>query len=96
MLTISLLHVSFALTIDHIFIYAYTLCVCAFVLDLYNLNMNELTKSSLDLPLLFINYYDFILSATKGNSLKEEWIAYVCREILRVRVTYLDLEIITT
>ena len=25
-------------------------------------------------------------SATKGNSLKEEWIAYVCREILRVSI----------
>ena len=26
-----------------------------------------------------------LIKNTKGNSLKEEWIAYVCREILRVR-----------
>ena len=26
------------------------------------------------------------VSATKGNSLKEEWIAYIAREILRVRL----------
>ena len=31
------------------------------------------------MPLVFF-------SATKGNSLKEEWIAYVCREILRVSI----------
>lgn len=27
-----------------------------------------------------------LIKNTKGNSLKEEWIAYVCREILRVRI----------
>lgn len=27
-----------------------------------------------------------LIKNTKGNSLKEEWIAYVCREILRVRL----------
>lgn len=27
-----------------------------------------------------------LIKNTKGNSLKEEWIAYVCREILRVRM----------
>lgn len=26
-----------------------------------------------------------LIKNTKGNSLKEEWIAYICREILRVR-----------
>ncbi|KAA8580501.1 hypothetical protein FQN60_013459, partial [Etheostoma spectabile] len=26
-----------------------------------------------------------LIKNTKGNTLKEEWIAYVCREILRVR-----------
>lgn len=33
-----------------------------------------------------------LIKNTKGNSLKEEWIAYVCREILRVRavVVYRD------
>ena len=25
-----------------------------------------------------------LVKATKGNTLKEEWIAYICREILRV------------
>lgn len=25
-----------------------------------------------------------LIKNTKGNSLKEEWIAYICREILRV------------
>ena len=25
-----------------------------------------------------------LVKATKGNALKEEWIAYICREILRV------------
>lgn len=27
-----------------------------------------------------------LIKNTKGNTLKEEWIAYICREILRVRV----------
>lgn len=27
-----------------------------------------------------------LIKNTKGNSLKEEWIAYICREILRVRI----------
>jgi len=26
-----------------------------------------------------------LIKNTKGNTLKEEWIAYICREILRVR-----------
>lgn len=26
---------------------------------------------------------DIVIIATKGQSLKEEWIAYICREILR-------------
>lgn len=26
-----------------------------------------------------------LIKNTKGNSLKEEWTAYICREILRVR-----------
>lgn len=26
-----------------------------------------------------------LVKNTKGNSLKEDWIAYICREILRVR-----------
>ena len=30
---------------------------------------------------LFINF--LLYTATKGQSLKEEWIAYICREILR-------------
>ena len=29
-----------------------------------------------------------LIKNTKGNSLKEEWIAYICREILRVRSTW--------
>ena len=32
-----------------------------------------------------------LVKATKGNTLKEEWIAYICREILRVcslQITY--------
>ena len=33
-------------------------------------------------------YFYFI--ATKGQSLKEEWIAYICREILRVRKFYFN------
>lgn len=31
-----------------------------------------------------------LIKNTKGNSLKEEWIAYVCREILRVRTKTLS------
>lgn len=32
-----------------------------------------------------------LIKNTKGNSLKEEWIAYICREILRVRTITLSL-----
>lgn len=28
-----------------------------------------------------------LVKKTKGNSLKEDWIAYICREVLRVRWT---------
>lgn len=28
-----------------------------------------------------------LVKKTKGNSLKEDWIAYICREVLRVRLT---------
>lgn len=31
-----------------------------------------------------------LIKNTKGNSLKEEWIAYICREILRVRTKTLS------
>ena len=34
---------------------------------------------------LFYFEWNFNFIATKGQSLKEEWIAYICREILRVR-----------
>ena len=27
-----------------------------------------------------------LVKATKGNTLKEEWIAYICREILKVNI----------
>lgn len=30
-----------------------------------------------------------LVKKTKGNSLKEDWIAYICREVLRVRAIYL-------
>jgi hypothetical protein len=29
-----------------------------------------------------------LIKNTKGNTLKEEWIAYICREILRVGVEW--------
>uniref|UniRef100_A0A3B5Q018 TRAF2 and NCK interacting kinase a n=1 Tax=Xiphophorus maculatus TaxID=8083 RepID=A0A3B5Q018_XIPMA len=33
-----------------------------------------------------------LIKNTKGNSLKEEWIAYICREILRVRTSLVYLK----
>uniref|UniRef100_A0A096MIJ4 TRAF2 and NCK interacting kinase b n=1 Tax=Poecilia formosa TaxID=48698 RepID=A0A096MIJ4_POEFO len=33
-----------------------------------------------------------LIKNTKGNSLKEEWIAYICREILRVRSSLVYLK----
>jgi len=33
---------------------------------------------------VYNNVYDANILATKGNTLKEEWIAYIAREILRV------------
>ncbi|KAG7231354.1 hypothetical protein INR49_012194, partial [Caranx melampygus] len=33
-----------------------------------------------------------LIKNTKGNSLKEEWIAYVCREILRHKVIHRDIK----
>lgn len=36
-----------------------------------------------------------LIKNTKGNSLKEEWIAYICREILRVR-TKIKLNIMSS
>ncbi len=29
-----------------------------------------------------------LVKSTKNRSLKEDWIAYICREVLRVRPTY--------
>lgn len=38
------------------------------------------------LSIIAYNNFDLSIVATKGNTLKEEWIAYICREILRVSI----------
>ena len=39
--------------------------------------------SSHNVRLLKFSHFSIYFLATKGQSLKEEWIAYICREILR-------------
>ena len=37
----------------------------------------------------------FLPLGTRGQSLKEDWIAYICREILRVRCWYILIPLIS-
>ena len=55
--------------------------------------MSKLTMISSISNKLLKNIFMCIL-ATKARTLKEEWIAYVAREVLRVSFLYTNLELI--
>lgn len=81
---------SFALTTDCLFRVRISVCTKFTTFLVYD--WVEESKSHCDnVSFVFYYYFDhaliiFCLPGTRGQSLKEDWIAYICREILRVNI----------